>query len=378
MKIIFFANSDWYLYNFRVPLAQHIKALGVEIVMISPPGEYAGLIEAAGFRWVQLDMSRRSTNPFGELAVIWRLRRILRDEKPDLIHNFTIKSVVYGAIAARLAGVRHVVNAVAGLGFVFSNTGLQARLLKPVVRVLLRFSLGGKSSRLILQNPDDQALFARERLLRPENVRLVKGSGVNTERFHPPESESLAEDGQVKVLMASRLLWDKGLLEYVEAAKAVRAGHPEVTFWLAGSPDSGNPNSVTDAELDTWREQGFIEPVGHVEDMVELLGRTDIVVLPTRYGEGVPRVLIESAAAGLPLVGTDVPGCREIIKNEINGFLVEPNDVTALVNAIVRLVESATLRHQMGKNGRGMVLQEFDEKVVFSKTLDVYRELVTI
>ncbi len=376
MKILFFANSDWYLYNFRIALACYVRELGVEVVMVSPPGDYTKLIESEGFRWVPVEMSRRSTNPVAEIAVIFRLAKILRQEKPDLIHNFTIKSVVYGSIAAKLSRVTSIVNAVAGLGFVFSNSGLQARVLKPVVKSLLRFALGGANSRLILQNPDDRTLFCNENLVKSGSICVIKGSGVNTQRFQP---ELRSDDGHtLTVLMASRLLWDKGVMEYVEAAKEIKASGNDARFVLAGSPDDGNPGSVTELDLQQWREEGVIEPVGHIADMVSMLRETDVVVLPTRYGEGVPRVLIEAAAAGIPLVGTDVPGCREVIIPDENGLLVEPGDVTGLAKAILRLLDSQAMRTRMSEKGRDLVLREFDEDVVFRKTLQVYSELIAL
>jgi len=375
MKVIFFANSDWYLYNFRIALARYLTGFGIEVVMVSPYGEYVSAITAEGFRWVSLDMNRRSTNPLTELGVIWRLAKILKSEKPDLIHNFTIKSVVYGSIAARIANVKCIVNAVAGLGFVFSNSGLQASVLKPIVRRLLKFAMGGKNSRLILQNPDDQVLFSNEKLVDSANIRLIKGSGVNTEVFHLNTKQPAAVP---IVLMASRLLLDKGVLEYVEAAKMIKASKLKARFILAGSPDEGNPASVTEADLKWWREEGMVDIVGHVADMSTMLKQVDVVVLPTRYGEGVPRMLIESAASGLPLVATNVPGCREVVINEKNGLLVEPNDIAGLVSAIRRLLEDESLRSQMGKKGRELVLREFDEKVVFDKTFQVYQELISV
>jgi len=376
MKIIFFANSDWYLYNFRVALARHLASKDAEVVMVSPPGDYVSALTSEGFRCISLNMNRRSTNPFTEINVIWQLVKVFRSEKPDLVHNFTIKSVVYGSIAARFASIKNIVNAVAGLGFVFSSKGLRARVLKPIVRKLLKFAMGGKNSRLILQNPDDEALFTQEKLVDSANIRLIKGSGVNTERFKLNAEK--VEPAIPVVLMASRLLWDKGVLEYVETARTIKRAGQDARFILAGSPDSGNPASVTEADLRKWREEGMVDLVGHVEDMPALLKQVDIVVLPTRYGEGVPRMLIESAAAGMPLVATNVPGCREVVIHEKNGLLVEPGDTAALVAAVSKLLNDYPLRNQMGLNGRELVLREFDEKVVFEKTLLVYQELIKV
>ncbi|MDI1232168.1 MAG: glycosyltransferase family 4 protein [Methylobacter sp.] len=375
MKVLFFANTEWYLFNFRLALAKHLRKRGVEVVMISPPGPYGKKLEEEGFRWIPVPMARRSLNPLREAWLLWKLIRIYQTEKPDIVHHFTIKCVVYGGLAARLVGIKGIVGAVAGMGFVFASSSALATMLRPMVRVLLQLALGGKKCRLILQNPDDLNAFVSASIADPANVRLIPGSGVNTDRFSPILKSS-ASEGSKKVLLAARLLWEKGIAEYIEAAQQLKTLGYSVDFLLAGEPDMGNPNSVQQEQVETWKQAGIIKPVGHVVDMAELLKSIDIMVLPSFYREGVPRSLIEAAAAGLPIVTTDAPGCRDIVENGVNGFLVPVRDSNALAEALRKILEDPALASRMGEAGRSKALAEFDERLVFEKTVEVYRELV--
>jgi glycosyltransferase involved in cell wall biosynthesis len=379
MKALLFANTEWYLYNFRLPLAKHLKDQGFEVLLLSPPGEYGKRFAEHGLRWQAVPMERRSLHPWRELKLLWYLVRLYAREKPDVAHHFTIKCVVYGSIAARLAGVKNRINAVTGLGHVFTTPSLKNWLLRPVVRGLLRFALGGKNSRLIVQNPDDFDMFTRHGLAKPDKVRLIRGSGVDTNKFQPVTPPLLPEGERrpVTVLLAGRLLREKGIYEYREAARLVKQAYPETSFLLAGEPDSGNPSSLTPQELLDWKQEGTVTLLGHVEDMQALLAHIDIMVLPS-YREGTPRSLLEAAACGLPLVATDVPGCREIVKHERNGFLVPSQDAVALANALKALLHDSAVRHKMGVESRQIVLAEFDQQRVLRKTFAVYQELLSI
>jgi len=373
MKVLLFANTDWYLYNFRLALAKAIRNTGHEVVCVSPPGNYGKHLESEGFRWINLGMNRRSLNPWSELQVLMALTSLYRHELPDIVHHFTIKCVIYGSIAARMTGVRARVNAVAGLGYVFANNGLYARMLRPPVRAILRLAVCGKRAKLILQNPDDVKEFLDYGLITTEQVRLIRSSGVNTKRFRPVDDQQKSDS--IRVLLATRLLWDKGIREYVEAARILKRKGKSIDFLLAGAPDSGNPASVSENDVLKWREEGTVTPVGHVENMEHLLSMVDLVALPT-YREGTPRILLEAAAMGLPIVATDVPGCREIVSHGKNGLLVPPKDSVAVAKAIKLLADDPDKRHQMGKAGREKVLAEFDESIVIEKTLSVYKELL--
>ena len=377
MKIILFANTEWYLFNFRLSLAKALQAQGHEVLLISPPGEYGARLQAQGFRWEALPMDRKSLNPLQELRLLAYLCRLYRREQPALAHHFTIKCVVYGSIGALVARVPARVNAVAGMGYVFTNQALKARLLRPVVRGLMRLVLNGRGARLILQNNDDMAAFAKAGLARPELTRLVMGSGVDLARFTPrvPSAQASPDVQPTRVVLAARLLWDKGIAEYAEAARQLKAKGLPIRFLLAGAPDPGNPAAIAQATLDGWQAEGLIELLGQVSDMAALFAAVDMVVLPS-YREGLPKSLIEAAACALPLVTTDVPGCREVVTHEVDGLLVPVKDAKALASAIERLHLDPAWARELGLAARARALREFDEKIVISKTLAVYRELL--
>lgn len=377
MKILLFANTEWYLYNFRRSLAAALRDGGHDVLLVSPPGPYGERLRSLGYRWFPAPMQRSSLNPIRELALVVWLWRLFRRERVDLVHGFTIKSAIYGAIAARLASVPARVSAVAGMGYVFISDSLKARVLRPVVRGLVRLTLGGQKARLILQNPDDVALFCREQLVPPENIRLIPGSGVDCERFQPSRDAApdIRENGRFRVVLPARLLWYKGLAEFVEASRLLQAEGKAVDFLLAGEPDPGNPASVSKDIVDGWVEGGLVKWLGHVDDMATLFMNVDAVALPS-YGEGLPKSLIEAAACALPLITTDMPGCREVVRDGVEGFLIPPKDARALADAIAHLAESPELCARLGKSARSRALSEYDERIVIRHTMEVYRELL--
>ncbi len=374
MKLILFANTDWYLYNFRRSLALALRDAGHELLLISPPGEYGERLRDLGLRWQALPMDRRSLNPLREARLLWHLWRLFRRERPSLVHGFTIKCAVYGSLAARLAGVSARVNAVAGMGYVFTSNDAKARLLRPLVRSLLKLALGGRGARLILQNPDDVALFQAAGLVDAEQVRLIPGSGVDCSRFIA-RAHQHNHDAPFRVLLPARLLWDKGIAEFVAAARRLKGEGRAIDFLLAGDPDPGNPAAVPESTLRGWVNEGIVQWLGHVQDMPELFGGVDMVVLPS-YREGLPKGLIEAAACALPLVTTEVPGCREVVTDDVDGLLVPARDADALANAIARLQDDPVLAQRLGQAARSKALAQFDERIVIARTLAVYRELL--
>lgn len=372
MKVLLFANSDWYLYNFRKGLALELQSRGVEVVLVSPAGPYGERLQASGLRWIVAPLQRRSLDPLREAGVVVWLWRLLRRERPDLVHGFTLKCVVYASMAARLAGVPARVGAVTGMGYVFASTDLRARLLRPLVRRLMRSALGGRHLRLVLQNADDVALFTRSRLVDARRIRLIPSSGVDVSRFC--RHHGRAAGGSLRVLLAARLLWDKGIAEFVEAARRLKAAGRDIRFQLAGALDEDNLASVPRASVEAWAAEGVIEWLGHIEDMPGLLANADIVVLPS-YREGCPKSLIEAAACALPLITTDVPGCHDVVRHEIDGLLVPARDAVALAEAIARLDDDRELARRLGMAAREHALAEYDERAVITRTLAVYREL---
>lgn len=376
MKILFFANTEWHLFNFRLALAKHLRDHGVEVVMVSPPGPYGKQIEAEGFRWIPIPMVRRSLNPLREVRLLWELSGIYKKEKPDLAHHFTVKCVVYGGLAASISRTRAVVSAVTGMGYVFSGDSFLKRILRSWVCSLLRWGINGTHRRLILQNPDDRQVLLTAGVINKESARVIVGSGVNTQRFHPNPLRAVIPGKPRKIVFAARLLWDKGVKEFIDAAQIIRTAGYEAEFIIAGEPDPGNPGSIPVATLKKWKKEGAVNFAGHVADMAVFLREADIVVLASRYGEGVPRSLTEAAATGLPIVTTNTPGCREIVKDGVNGYLIHACDPHALAEVLIKMIKDPALAVRMGEAGRARVLAEFDERLVFEQTLNVYRELL--
>ncbi len=373
MKVILFANTDWYLYNFRRSLALAAEAAGYEVLLVSPSGPYGQKLMDLGLRWIPAPMERRSLNPARELALILWLRRLIAAERADIVHSFTIKCAVYGGLAARLAGAARV-GAIAGMGYVFTSDDSRARALRPIVRTLMQAALGGPRARLVLQNPDDFDLFEKGRFVTPQQMRLIPGSGVDCGRFAPPQGAS-GRAGPLRVVLAARLLWDKGVKEFVEAAQSLKAQGRALRFQLAGSPDPGNPSSIPEQVLRDWHTSGVVECLGHVDDMPTLLAGADIVVLPS-YREGLPKSLIEAAACARPLVATDVPGCRDVIRDGVDGLLVPVRDAASLAQAIARLQDDPPLAHKLGAAARAKVLAKYDERLIVSQTLGLYSDLM--
>lgn len=371
MKVIFFANTDWYLYNFRLDLARYLAAEGMEVVMMSPPGDYGERLRQEGFRWISVPMERRSLNPLAEWKLLMRIRKIYAQEKPDAVHNFTIKSVIYGGLAAQAQNIRSRIHAVTGLGHVFVSDSLRARLLRPLVKMLLKRAMRGGHSRLIVQNPDDRRLFVDLKLIDPGHIHLIKGSGVDTRVFVPTRHQ---RGRRFRVLLASRLLREKGVREYAHAAEKLAIHADRVEFLLAGATDPGNPSSVDEDDIRVWQLTGLMKVLGHVDDVRYLMREVDLMVLPS-YREGLPRGLIEAAAMELPIVTTDAPGCREVVDDGINGLLVPVGDADALARAIEYMLDHPEKCREFGRAGRKKVLREFDQKIVFALTGQVYREL---
>jgi glycosyltransferase involved in cell wall biosynthesis len=318
-------------------------------------------------------MKRGSLNPFHEMALLIWLWRLLRDEKADVVHSFTIKGVVYGGLAARCAGAARV-NAVTGMGYVFISDELLMRMLRPILWALLRPALGGVRTRFILQNIDDIALFQETGIASPTRIRLIPGSGVDCLRFLPPVETERGDP--LLVVLPARMLWNKGVREFVEAARTLKLQGRRLRFQLAGGPDPGHPASIPESVLLDWEAAGLISWLGHVDNMPALLASADIVVLPS-YREGLPKSLIEAAACARPLVTTDAPGCRDVVTDGVDGLLVPVRNVSALAQAIARLQDDPSLARRLGEAARTKALAEYDERRIIARTLDVYHEVLS-
>lgn len=359
--LVFLVTEDWYFVSHRLALAKAAKEAGFEVTVITRCNAECAGIEAAGLRVVPFDMARRGLNPLGLLREVVGVARLYRKLKPDIVHHVALRPVVVGGLAARLAGVRSAVSAIAGLGFAF--TGGRGGWLQQAMRALLRLALA--RGVVIVQNPDDAAAVQGLGVA-PERIRLITGAGVDTARFAPrPEPE-----GRPVVMLASRLLWDKGVGEFVEAARRLKG---RARFVLVGAPDPGNPASVAEGDLYAWVQDGIVEWWGRRDDMAEVLSAAHIVCLPS-YREGLPKVLLEAMACGRACITTDAPGCRDCVRDGDNGLLVPVKDAAALTAAIERLIDDRNLRQRMGERGRERAVAEFSQDRVIDATLAVYAE----
>ena len=372
MKIALYANTDWFMYQFNRPLALALKAAGHDVVLLTPPGDFHHHFETIGLQWQAVPMQRRSLNPFREIALIFWLVKALRREKVDLLNNFTLKCIVYGSLASRASPRIGLVNTITGLGYVFTNNGIKARALKPFVRALMTVVLGMTNSKTVVLNEEDLEFVSETfNLERNEKVFLIPGSGVDCDRFTPSTRGPSEETRPFRVCLPARLLWDKGLAEYVDASRIVRSTYPDMQFHLCGALDRGNPSAVPSPVLEGWISEGVVIWNGHVDDMAAALPEFDVVVLPS-HREGLPTVLTEASASGVPLVATDVPGCRDVVNDGVNGFLVPKGNAKALAQAIEKLYLSPALRREFGRNAREIAIQKFCTPAVIEKTLAVY------
>ena len=344
---------------------------GYDVHIATPVSEHIHVVESKGFNFHPIPLNRSRINPFAEIKTFFALYRLYKRVCPDIVHHVTIKPVLYGGIADRLAGVHGVVSAISGLGFVFVSSGVLAQLRRFLVKQIYKFALGHNNLKVIFQNPDDCSLFIKSSLIDPNQAVLIRGSGVDTDFFIPfPEPDA----GPFVVVMACRMLWNKGVKEFVCAAKQLKKKRIHARFVLVGDIDTDNPGSVPAEKLHKWDRERIIEWWGFKENMREIFRISHIVCLPSYYGEGIPKVLIEAASCGRAVVTTDMPGCREIVRHNKNGLLVPEKNPEALADAILKLVKKPDLRKKMGEYGRKYVESDFRVESVVSKTLDVYEK----
>ncbi len=360
--------EDWYFFSHRLHVAEAALRAGYDVAIATAKGELSAEIEAKGFRHFEIDLDRGSTNPLAEARSVASVTRVMARYRPDVVHLVAHKLVLYGSIAATLTRAPAVVCAVAGMGYLFMGDGIKRRLLRGVVQQ----AYGGLVKRgsrvsVILQNPDDKQELAQAGMIDPRQVTMICGSGVDTERFTPaPEP-----DGVPIVMTHSRMLVDKGIGELAEAARILRERGLGVRVRLIGDPDVSNPSTIDPAQLSAWVDEGLVEHLGRRSDIPEQLAACHIACLPS-YREGAPLSLIEAAASGRPIVTTDVPGCREIVRDGDNGFLVPVRDGVALAAALERLITDASLRARMGARSRERALAEWSRAHVAGETLRVY------
>jgi glycosyltransferase involved in cell wall biosynthesis len=370
VRLVFVASVDWFFLLHFLPIARAARKAGCEIWVAAANTGRQGEFAEEGLNFAPIPVQRKSINPLVELRSLGSLVRLYKGVRPTLVFHVALKPVVYGSIAACVTGRPAIVNAVTGLGFAFSR-GKGAWIRRSILRPLLWLTLHLHRSRTIFHNPDDLARCISMGLVPGNRAVLIRGAGVDCSLFVP----SAPPSGRPIVMLAGRMLWDKGVGEFVDAARILRAAGQESRFVLVGGLDPDNMAGIPVGVLREWQETGVVEWWGHAEDMPRVLAQASVVVLPS-YHEGLPRVLLEAAAAGKPIVTTDIPGCREVVRDGVNGYLVPPRNPEALAAAVNRLLESRDLRARFGAAGRGIAVQEFAEEIVVKQTLDVFRELL--
>ncbi|MGC1485365.1 MAG: glycosyltransferase family 4 protein [Candidatus Acidiferrum sp.] len=371
MKLLFLTTEESSFWSHRLALARTLRSQGVDVVIMTRAGEHRSRLEEEGFRVIPWSIARKSLNPVKELRSFFQVCKSYREERPDIVHHIALKPIVYGSLAARVCGCIPSVNTVTGLGPVFVRANLTSKVLRNVLVRFLRACFRAKNSRVILQNEDDRDLFLKAKIASAEKTTVIPGFGISTEQFVP----SPEPDGDFVVMLPGRMLWEKGVREFVEAARELHKRCASLRMVLVGAPDPNNPGSIPERQLREWAESGNVEWWGQQTDMSRVLHHSHLVCLPS-YREGLPKVLLEAGACGRAVVTTDAPGCSYVVQHGKNGLLVPIQDSRALVDAIHSLLLDRIRRLQMGMAGRERAVREFSEGKIARQTLEVYADLL--
>jgi glycosyltransferase involved in cell wall biosynthesis len=372
MKVLFLVTEDWFFLGHRLALSREVRDAGHNVIVATAPGERTDEILSEGFEYYPIKMKRTSRSPLSEIRAIIDLIKLFRKVRPDLVHNVAIKPILYGSIAAIVTGTQGIVNAVTGLGYVFVPGGWKKKVLRRCVEIAYKIVFISSRARVMFENPDDRGLFLRRKIVSEDKSVLILGSGVDTEKFSP----SLEPEGDPVILFAARMIWDKGAGDLVASARLLRERNVRSKIILAGEPDMGNPNAISVYQLKEWSKEDNIDWIGYQGDMPQVIKDSHVVCLPSYYREGIPVSLLEAASCGRAIVTTDMPGCREIVNDGINGYIVPPRQPEILANALERLVKDPEKRIEMGKKGRAMVEDKYSKEIVIGRTFKVYESLL--
>jgi glycosyltransferase involved in cell wall biosynthesis len=369
IKILYLVTEDWYFLSHRLALARACQELGWEVIVATRTSKLSKDIEKEGFTLVPIRMRRRGRKIMSELLTIIELIRLFRRHQPDIIHNVGLKPVIYGSIAALITRTGRVVNTLAGMGYVFSAGHLAIRLARVAIKIALKPCLRARNHWLVVQNTVDSALLVGSGLASGERTVVIKGSGVDTDRFKPaPEP-----DGPIVAAIVSRMLKDKGVREVVLAARELKRRGVAIEIWLVGDPDMENPSSLSEKTLLQWRAEGCIRWLAYQKDIASIWEKAHIALLPS-YREGMPMALLEAAACGRPIITADVPGCNELVIDGESGLLVPSHDWIKLADAIQSLAHSSKLRAKLGAAARNKVFDEYSQDIILSETQKLYRQ----
>jgi glycosyltransferase involved in cell wall biosynthesis len=338
------------------------------VFAIAPKDHYVQYLKKLHVKHINVDMHRSGLNPLQDFTLLLKFITIYGKYKPDIIQHFTVKPVVYGTLAARICRIKCIFNMIPGLGYVFTGTSFKKNLLQMTVRLMYRISMT-LSRHVFFQNQEDRGYFTARKIASIEQTSVVPGTGVDLVKFRPRRRK---KKRGITFIVSARMLWDKGIREYVEAAKILKAKYNNINFWLLGPIDDQNPKSISKEQLEDWNAMGYIDYFGMTDNIRQYLSKADIIVLPSYYKEGIPLSLLEGAAMGMPIITTDSTGCREVVENGKNGFLVPVKNVETLAAAMEKFIKKPVLTSRMGRESRKIASQRFDSRFAVSEILKCY------
>lgn len=370
-KMLFTVTEDWAFCSHRLPTAFAARDAGFDVVVAARMHDHREQIERLGFRAVAWNIQRESLNPVSEFAAVRDLIRIYREERPDATYHVAIKAIMYGSIAARITGVKRTFNLFSGLGVVFISKTLKFKFIRATVTPVLRWALKPANTHLHVQNRDDRETLIAHGISTPERTDLIPGSGIDTDEY--PQAPA-PDASPVTAVVVSRMLWDKGIGEVAEAARLLQARGVKLKIILVGAPDPANPSTIPQAQLESWAAEGVVEWWGRRNNIAEIFANCDIAVLPS-YREGMPRSLLEAASTGRPMVAFDAVGCRDLVRDGHNGFLVPFQDAEALADALETLTKDRDLRLRFGQQARMDVETTFSADAIRKRMTDIFKHI---
>ncbi|MBI87034.1 MAG: glycosyltransferase family 1 protein [Candidatus Marinimicrobia bacterium] len=371
-RILFIVSEDWYFVSHRLELAIKSIEKGYNVALLSRYHKDKTMIENLGIQTIDWTLDRSSKNIFKETIAIKNVVTAINAFKPHLVHSVAFKPVLYSAIGCYIKKIDNRIFALAGLGYVFSSSSIKAKIIQFVLKKVMKKMLMGNKTRLILQNPNDVTVLESSNLIAKNKIRLIRGAGVNVDKFFYKELPIKT----FNVVLSSRMLYSKGIEDFKECAKIIGGLSKHIKFQIVGKPDEHNPDSIPLNVLNKWSKAENFEYKGFRNDMVKILHESSLVCLPTSYGEGIPKALLEGASCGRPIIAYDVPGCREIVEHGHNGFLIERKNINSLADAIYTLYQNYRLCVKMGQNGRRIIEKNFTTEIIVSKTQKVWEELL--
>ncbi len=367
-KILYLVANDAYFLSHRLPVAVAAKKHGYEVVVVAKDTGCRQEIEKHGIRSIPLTkLNRGGLNLFKDLVALVEIKKIYQQEKPDIVHHVAMKPVLYGSIASWITKTPKVINALTGLGYLFISSSLKAKVIQTLLMTFFKFLFPKKQFCLLLQNRDDFKFFKEQ--IPGARIEMIRGSGVDINEFKPGSGKKRS---RIHISLVARMLWDKGIQEAIDAMKVLKNKNIDADLYLYGNPDPENPKSISEKQLKRWQQEGLCKWQKHTKDIAKVYQESDIALLPS-YREGLPKSLLEAAACGLPIITTDVPGCREVVENEVNGFLVPLKDHKIMADRILELINSKPLCDEMGKLSRQKAEKEFAVSVIVKETIKLYQ-----